>query len=172
MKNIICGLVLLGAVSAFADDSYLYWMVGNDAPSDYAYALVYDQTSAGYLNIYDSGFDSTYTVDHRGSEVGGVTAAQVADFKDFGEGFYAKLAATPASASSFIIELYNSEGRFLAQSGPLAYSSAAIYTGGMATPPSSTTTFTGFAIPEPNSALLMLVGCAMLGLRRRKLKVA
>lgn len=169
MKNIICGLVLLGAVSAFADDSYLYWMVGNDAPSDYAYARVRDQDGT-YLNIYDSGFDYQYT-EAPGNE-SGVSKGTVNDFKDYGEGFYAQLASGTSSSSSFIVELYNSSDNFVGQSGPLAYSLAAIYSGGMSTPPSTPSSFGSFAIPEPSSGLLMLVGCAVLGLRRRKQKNA
>ena len=165
MKNIICGLVLLGAVSAFADDSYLYWMVGDGAP-DYAYARVRDQNGT-YLNIYDSGFDYQYT--EATGDKSGVSKGTVNDFKSYGEGFYAQLGS---SSSSFFVELYNSSDKFVAQSGPLAYSLAAIYSGGMATPPSTPSSFSSFAIPEPSSGLLMLVGCAVLGLRRRKQKNA
>ena len=168
MKNIICGLVLLGAVSAFADDSYLYWMVGDGAP-EYAYARVRDQTGT-YLNIYDSGFDSQYTEATGGKS--GVSKETVTDFKDYGEGFYALLGPGTSSSSSFIVELYNSSDKFVGQSSPIAYSLAEIYSGGMGTPPSMPSSFGSFAIPEPSSGLLMLVGCAVLGLRRRKQKNA
>ena len=158
MKKSLLAIALMGAMVASADDSYLYWMVGSDA-GDYAYAKVREVNPDGYLNIYD---DTGLIGDS-------VSKAVLSSYSD--EGLYALIASGSSASSSFIVELYNDQGKFLSQS-TIPYSQGSFYAGGFAQPPSSGATFTSFAIPEPNSGLLMLVGCALLGLRRRKQKVA
>ena len=164
MKKALCVVVLLGAMAASAEDSYLYWMVGSDA-GDYSYARIRDD-SGNYLSIYDSGFDSEYVdVGDKSS----ISKANVDDLRTYNEGLYAALATSPVS--SFVVELYNADNKFVSQA-VLPYSEGSIYTGGIAAPAASWATFQSFAVPEPSSGLLMLIGCAMLGLRRRRQKVA
>ena len=169
MKKALCVAALFGAMIASAEDSYLYWMVGSGA-GDYSYAQIRDD-SGTYLTIYDSGFDYEYNQGTKGGATveKSVSKATVDDMRTYNEGLYAALGSS--SATSFIVELYNADGKFVGQS-EIAYSAGSIYTGGIGAPAATIANFQSFAIPEPNSALLMLVGCAMLGLRRRKLKVA
>jgi len=162
MKKLFLVVSLLGAMVASADDSYLYWMVDTTmAATDYA--KIRTESSSSYLNIYNEGFGS------EGTQVSGTTVAGAAAW---GEGFYADISDVQLG-NTFIVELFNEGGTFLGQSVmSIAANSGAIYKGGMGLPSTSAATFSSFSIPEPNSALLMLVGCAMLGLRRRKLQAA
>jgi hypothetical protein len=75
--------------------------------------------------------------------------------------------------STWVIELYE-DSKLIASSEAQPYSAAYINNGigaGGASAPMSVPG-SAFAVPEPNSGLLMLLGCAMLGLRRRKQKKA
>ena len=165
MKKALCLVALLGAMVASADDSYLYWMVGSDAGNDYSYARIKDD-SGNYLSIYDSGFDSEYADNGDKS----ISKENINDLRSYNEGLYAAL-GSGSTASSFIVELYNDNDKFVSQS-VIPYSPGSIWSGGIGAPAATLATFQSFAVPEPNSALLMLVGCAMLGLRRRKQKKA
>lgn len=158
MKKLILLAALLGSVTAFAEDSYLYWMVGDGAPGNYSYAKVRDIESNSYLTIYDEFFN----------EVGNsVTRERVATADSWGEAFYASLAGITTAGSTWIIELYNAQDTKIDQSEPLSYTS--IYT-----PPTAVALTPQFgqsyATPEPTSGMLVLLGCAMLGLRRRRQK--
>ena len=167
MKKLILSLALLSSAVVSAD-SYLYWMV--DTSSDYAYARILTPTD-NYLTIYDQGFDYAYNEGKSG--VSGVSKSTVTDFANNDEGFFASLNGIDVASSTFIIELYNDSGKFISQS-TLSGSAAAqyVYKGGTSAVPATAWSASSFAIPEPSSGLLMLVGCAVLGLRRRKQKNA
>ena len=173
MKKLIFSLALIASAVASADDSYIYWMV-DSARTDYTHARIYAASgdTQNYLTIYDSGFDSAYT-EKAGIEDGGGSVLQetVADFRANGEGFYAALGSNTA-ADTFIIELWN-DSQFVGQSSLDASSLAQyVYHGGTSPAPVSMWAPQSFIIPEPSSGLLMLVGCAVLGLRRRRQKNA
>ena len=166
MKKAVFVAMLLGAVVASAEDSYLYWMVGDSAPA-YTYAKVRDATTGTYLNLYDEYLNAF-------SPATQISQADVLDASAHGENLYASLANLTASQlanASFIVELFN-DGNFVGQSEAIPYSSTYVYYGGSTTPPSTAWSASSFAVPEPNSGLLMLLGCAVLGLRRRRQKKA
>lgn len=164
MKKALFVVALLGGMVASAEtDSYLYWMVGDSAPTYDRAAIRYTDSSSYLLNYYEP----------NGTEIGtDVSKTIINDQADFGDGLYAGVDSGDLP-KSFVVELWNGDA-YVGQS-VIDWSVAQnyIYRGGMSTPLATTVPFSsGFAIPEPSSGLLMLVGCAMLGLRRRKLKVA
>ena len=166
MKKALFAIVLLGAVTASADDSFLYWMVGDDVTINAnTTAKVKDTASGEYLTIWDEWGDVSY-----GESVGQST---IQSTKEAGETFSASLAGVSTGNSSWIVELWE-DNHVVSATGAQPYSSAYVGNGlgglGGSTPallPAS-----AFAVPEPSSGLLMLFGCAMLGLRRRKQKTA
>ena len=161
MKRLLSVLLVFGATVAAAEDSYLYWMVG-DAADSLTYNTVKVQANDGdgtYLNIYNgSGVDKGQSISKN----------TVDTYEGLGRGLYAYLGSDP-TYGSFVIELWNGD-TFVAQSEELPLSAAlANY---IATNNSMTLPLAwapqSFAIPEPNSAMLLLLGCAALGLRRRR----
>ena len=171
MKKFRSALLVSGALMASADDSYLYWMIGDTSPyaaDSYNTVRVAAEDSLGnvsYLTLYGPGGDSLGETT--------VSSAEINALKSDGQALYAKL-ISGTSYSSFFIELLN-DNKLVAQSETLSYSAAVadyyITTGNSMSLPNMWAAST-FAIPEPNSAMLMLVGMAVLGLRRRKLKKA
>lgn len=169
MKKLIA-LVALATAFGVRADSYLYWMVGNSVSmksgettesfSDYSYAAVGVMDSsgknAGYLNLFGTNGESL------NAQVGSK-----------GSSFYANL-ANYTTGYSFYIELFNDSGAFAGRSEQmLSYSEALTYatsfgTGTPAYQPWTPPSFTTAAVPEPSSALLMLLGCAGLALKRKK----
>ena len=88
MKKIFSLLLILGALCATAEDSYLYWMVGNTTPyvAGTDYTTIRVKSDQGYLNLYapDASTATGLTTDSRES----ITSAQA----DQGA-FYAQLAS-------------------------------------------------------------------------------
>lgn len=171
MKKLVFALAVIASTAVFAD-SYLYWMV--DTSTSYEYARV--SVDGNYLTIYDSAFDTPYTDGGATFTDGGgsVSAANMSAAQTDGEAFYAALSSVPgaSTASTFLIELYNDSGTFVGQQA-LSGNALVFYNSVTAAPVVGLpTTASSFAIPEPSSGLLMLVGCAVLGLRRRKQKNA
>lgn len=175
MKKLLGMLMVFGAFSALAD-SYLYWMVNDGSytsGSDYKYVTI---------AVKDSGGDVSYLSNYYYGDGAAISTAKVADrqtvgyeitdaYSEAGLGLYASLGTYAASGYSFAVELLNDSG-FVAQSsgGWTDYTSLAQYV--VSSPmaaPNTPWTPTGYAVPEPNSALLMLIGCAMLGLKRKKM---
>ena len=178
MKKLIFSLALIASTVASAD-SFLYWMVGEGQSYDYAriYAKTGENTGS-YLNIYDGGFDYAYNEKGITAEQGGggsVLKNTVDEARTYGEGFYAALAGINPSDATFIIELYNDSNQFISQTSMSGSQLASyVYNGGTTIPTAVSPwgVSSTYAIPEPSSGLLMLVGCAVLGLRRRKQKNA
>lgn len=168
MKKSLLLATILGATGAFAADSYLYWMIDTSSANDftYSYVRIKDASTDKYLTIYDSAFDYAYT-DGSGD---GVAKTYIKMADDMNSGFYASLADIDPASASFIVELYSSSDKFLARNFSASTGEIAgyIYSGGIAPMPVSPWMAGSFDIPEPSSGLLVLVGCALLGLRRRR----
>ena len=158
MKRFLTVLLILGATTvAFAEDSYLYWMIGDNV-SSYTYDTVVVKGGDTALDIY-------YL---NGTLIGDSVSKSTVDMYARADmGLYAALGSDP-TYSSYAIELYN-EGSFVAVSSPLLSEALAshITTHNSMTLPTAWVA-SSFAIPEPNSAMLLLLGCAALGLRRRR----
>lgn len=168
MKNIFKSLLLTAALvfgaSAYAADSYLYWMLQDtqkDTPAAWTYAMVKvigasedrSAKAAAYLTSYDY--------------------AGVQKFGKESDGTYDYISSTLAMIGSeylnnsykFIVELYN--GNELA-----AYSSAIMgdkIVAGSSVEGLTDNAFGGLQVPEPTSGMLALLGFGLLALRRKRI---
>lgn len=166
MKKLVALVVVALSCGAWAADSYLYWMVAEsvmlrdgDSFNGYNSAKIGYLNGSGsmtYLNLYGEGESGDYI-----------------NLKDnFATPGYESFAKILGSGSTFYIELFN-DNRVVARSDALNYSALESYiTSSMLQTPrepwtSAGTTFTS-NVPEPSSALLMLLGCAGLALKRKK----
>jgi len=183
MKKILTMFAIAGVAASLHAD-LLYWQVTSSdvedisGASDYAYAKIY-QTTDGGANKTELG--TTYVFADGSESIAKGTYGY--DKLDVAEGVYSALGYVyPSSpAAQFAIELFDSSGNVLANSGwstgdMSAYISktefgsnwsAMTATSGFGTSGSGAS-WTSGAVPEPTSGLMLLVGMAMLGLRRRK----
>lgn len=173
MKRIVFGLVCFAlCMAAQADDSYLYWMVDTASAGSFDYSAVKvkavssDPGSESYLALY-YGNSNPVGVGDAAFSVG---RSDVVNAADYGIGFYAGLSQLFGTSYSYVVELWN-DG-VVAQSQTITYSEAAVQhiasLGGAGITPWMAGGFS--AAPEPNSAVLLLLGCAALALRRKKVE--
>lgn len=144
-------------VSARAD--LLYWMVDDTELSDsfkgYSYAEVAVAGTEEHLFI----------TDENGVPLGGWKVkssafdgeGQFADFGSYGAGY------------SYLIELFSDNG-CIGVSQTLTYDQLAPYIGKGGVGKDALTPWTGgaFTVPEPTSGLMLLLGTALLALRRKR----
>lgn len=154
MKKLLMSLALVGTFAAMSakGDSYMYWMV-NTTGSD----LIF---SSADLYVLDGNTKGAWLATVNSLEGGQTTARNggisVGDYEN----------------KSFLVELYNGEGdgAWLSQSiisWDDAFKSGGIY---QALNPSGadSVVFSSFAVPEPTSGLLMLIGLCGLALKRKR----
>lgn len=177
-KTMMMGVVLAGVLGAFsasaADESFLYWMV--DTSDGTADKITYDSVQVRAFKT-DDGVDSPGSVLtlYYGNAIEAGTYVS-ADDAAAGLPFYASLATSYGSSYSYVVELFNDSVK-VGQSASLLYTDAMarnyveLMTTAGTLPVMSTWMAGGFtAVPEPNSAMLVILGCAALALRRRKPK--
>ena len=166
-KLMMMAIAALCAHAASAEDSYLYWMVGEDAAKDFTY----DAVAVSAFTGDDAG--SLLTLYYgNGNPVDGKKLAWDSNYS--GLPLYASLTGVADSSYSYVVELFNDSVK-VGQSASLLYTDAMarnyveLMTTAGTLPVMSTWSAGGFtAVPEPNSAMLVILGCAALALRRRK----
>ena len=198
MKKLVLLFALAGTLGVSAAetgaDSYIYWMVpevasgqgghwggelfnldGNNYTAKIAaFAPNTEWTEGGaanYLTIFSSSADNGFT--RKGDGVGVTIGADNVPY-------FASIAGASGSGWTYFVELWNDgvnggEGQLVARSSAgLLYSEANIVAlSGLSAPGMAAWAPQTFVpVPEPNSALLLLIGCATLALRRRKQVVA
>ena len=178
MKKLIFLSALAALLNASAEDSYLYWMVPDTATGTGQDGLAlsgsytakiraiengeWEYGAGQYLNIYSSVNGGLGQVLENGATV---TFGSKADNVPY----FVNLAKAVGENWKYFVEIYNDSGIFARSDLP--YSQESIVTlAGIGTPGKllAPAVFVPAAVPEPNSALLMLIGCAALALRRRK----
>ena len=157
MKNVLLVAVVVGAwaMGAFADYGYLNFVIDQSAaekPIDFSYARVGVAGEDAYLNL--QGTASPWVVGN-----GDGTAPQN----------WADLGAYNSPLYSYFVELYDIDFNAIAASEVFGYDAL---TSHIATPMgqggATPWTVTTFNVPEPSSALLLILGFGALALRRRK----
>ena len=155
MKKIIAILVVGFSLALHAD--YLYWMV-NTA----------DATDGGF-NTYTSVRlnDGTGSID-RYDFTG---AADLVAYQTGGGYFTYAITGSYTDSTSFFVELYNGD-KWVAESAKLTYadlvSQGSIFKGGLQPANITPANFGSYAVPEPTSGLLFLIGGMLLGLKRKR----
>lgn len=169
MKKLILSMAMAAAFAAFADDTTtyqaLYWQVNAEDTASFgtaAYAVLYASLDGGNVKIAGDGQL--------------VNAGAVGQTQTVLQGTDATFSwgASDFTTASFFIELLNESEGLVAQSASVTYSALLagghIATQGAGMPSPTTATpyaFGAYAVPEPTSGLLMLLGLAGLALRRK-----
>lgn len=172
MKKILALAVAALSFGAMAEDSYLYWMVGDSLTWKEGTAQDYSQMAVGVIDASGKNVGHLNCFAYGGSGFGG-------DLVDKGSGaWYANLGGYASGSYSFYIKLFNDNMDFVGRSQDiLSYNSALAYTTTFGTSqplatPWAPSSFTTAAAPEPSSALLLLLGCAGLALKRKRQAMA
>lgn len=177
MKKLIAILMLtLGVSSLYAEDRYLWWFVtdetathNNGWPTEWTGARIVakqDNQADVYLNLYNASGDAS-----------GTWLTNIGDDGSTKGSYWASLSGVDASGWTYFLEVYNSDNGWNGMSASgLSHDEASQYivmnVGGTEIPGSifdfGTTPYT--AVPEPNSAMLLLLGLSALALRRKQKK--
>lgn len=182
MKKLIAILmVTLGVSSLLADDSYLYWWVSDYGDysgqwnTGWSNARIHATNGSGedmYLNLYSGDISGGLTpASPNATTLTGVNSGD----GSMDTTFWANVTAAGAGWTYFL-EVYNSDNGWNGMSSGLTYESASSYiatTSGDIHIPGAAFDFGMLqysAVPEPNSAMLLLLGLSALALRRKQKK--
>lgn len=176
MKKLIAILmVTLGVSSLYADESYLWWMIDAageysgswDTGWEYARIAAIKEGETHYLNIYSG--DGTATSDGQGYISANYGDGTTKDVYAAALGSY-----TLGDGWTYALEVYNSDHGWNGMSDGSLPSNIGDYVSiGKTDIPSDIFNFGGMpysAVPEPNSAMLLLLGLSALALRRKQKK--
>ena len=168
MKKLLLVLAVMAIFTVKAD--YLYWMV-TDTPATPTW-----QNYAGQTITFDN-WDNAKLFYNGDSFTGGVLAGTMDrttanELNSVGAYAYSSLSESYNESTTFFIELYNADHAYLGRAMG-SYNDVAQYilkSNSMA-PVGMAWVPTSYAVPEPTSGLLFLVGGMLLGLKRRRQKV-
>ena len=171
MKNLIFALAVCVAIAAKAD--YIYWMVDPDVK-----VTNYQGTERAWANailsIRDNG-DIYQTSKYDSSATWQMSNSDAVGYAAYDAYAVANLESNPYNDKYFLIELFSESGSWIGGYSASASSLAQyIFSDNSMSPmPSSAFGQVGatYAVPEPTSGLLFLVGGMLLGLKRRRQKV-
>ena len=166
MKKIIFAAAL--ALSACANADYLYWMVSQNSSSEDPVAFMYARIAVSGNGVATG----TYLSDGSGNSMflwSGYPEDGTTGYNTLAG--YVDLAAYGADGYSFAVELYNATHEVVGVGNVETYNNLKKFVYG-------DMQHTGIdpwvvrslqAVPEPTSGMLILVGTALLALRRRKI---
>jgi len=159
-KTLVAGMLLLAGASASAGT--LYWQVSG-ADQDFDEAWLVAEAKEGGALTYIDGVNSQS--DKRSTAL---TQTDISAYEGDGYLFYVEMSNYAADTDTYtkVADGYKWTYGELVSSGYVAASPLEVTT---ATAAGSTSNF-GSPIPEPSSGLLLLIGGAMLALRRRRQK--
>lgn len=163
MKKVVC-LACAAVLGLVASADTLYWQV--DTSADNAYAPIKNQTFS-YAKLYATDGTTTTELASVAAEADGKTMKPtLTDLGDYGSNtysFYVELLNYADGVSTSVYtQPYASTYNELVSAGYVS-------TQAMATPEGfALGGFNGAAVPEPTSGVLLLIGGAMLALRRRR----
>ena len=171
MKSILALTTLVAALCASADsDQYLYWMISDQATVGgqslrdvgASFARVRVEGATDYLNLY--------------SELGGENLGKYYPSTDyFADPVALYAGAFAGDGITFLVELYSDQSfaeDTMVGVAFVPYASEYITSGGMGQPPKFVDISSFYAVPEPTSGLLLLLGVAGLALRRKRVQLA
>lgn len=171
-RLIVVGVISLVAVLAKAD--FLYWQIPEDAGKEFTVARLY-AVSGDYTDV---DMDS-YTGDlaNSGNPISQAMASGVNGTTEK-TGTSTQITSVDVSpyesGYSFFVELLTYDGTNTTKDRLLAYSYQTLLDNGYiqpvggVNPVSNPTNFSMTHVPEPSSGLLMLLGGALMALRRRR----
>ena len=167
-KLVVSALMALTCGALFAEDAWFYWMIsdtaqikdfsGNPVTDLSGYTAKVKDSNGEYMNLY-------YAPEGAPLEDKIVDATEAYGWEMF--------AGVDSSATSFMVELWNSNGTSLEFTSETLTGNIAQYLSSMkgkSTPPAAYAFHTFTAVPEPTSGLLLLLGVAGLALRRKNKK--
>lgn len=160
MRGLLAGLLILMGVSVHAEySSYFYWQIDSSVV-DFSYAQLRLNGDSRYFTIGDTPYTMVGAETSGLSELGNTTSAVAAN-----------LGAFAASDYSFLVEVFGVDDGLLAWSDTFSYDEIAgsfVYSD-MGTALSGTAYGVSITnVPEPNSAIMLIAGLAILSLRRKK----
>ena len=191
-KQLIAVLLFLCGMTLQAEDEFLYWMIDSKATiegkwgittkvSDGTYyakvgyaatgttveQIVEKGALSGYLNLYELPSSSLFiqdNADYGNSNIATADAGSVPGVQS--APVYAK--GVTAADYTYWVELWNADDGIVGYASLGTYESLSAFISPMSELASMAASVSVFQVPEPNSALLLMIGCAALALRRRR----